>query len=181
VRERSLPACLVERSRIVLLAADGTRDSDIATALNITPHKVARWRSRFLDLGLAGLEKDAARSRATSPQQRGEDPGGGYQDNARIAFPRDALKHAHGGCRSGVERSQRAPHLARAWPQTARSDCARESLPVAQTNSSPLLTSLPEEINESRCFSTTVRISSVTRAKPSKRHVDDAISSAPMP
>jgi transposase len=61
VRGRSLPARLVERSRIVLLAADGTRDSDIAAALNITPHKAARWRSRFLELGLAGLGKDAAR------------------------------------------------------------------------------------------------------------------------
>ena len=61
VRGRSLPARLVERSRIVLLAADGARDSDIAVALDITPHKAARWRSRFLELGLAGLEKDAAR------------------------------------------------------------------------------------------------------------------------
>jgi len=51
----------VERSRIVLLAAAGTRDSDIAAALNITPHKAARWRSRFLQLDLLGLEKDAAR------------------------------------------------------------------------------------------------------------------------
>ena len=61
VRGRRLPARLVERSRIVLLAAAGTRDSDIAAALNITPHKAARWRSRFLQLGLLGLEKDAAR------------------------------------------------------------------------------------------------------------------------
>ena len=61
VRGRSLSARLVERSRIVLLAAAGARDSDIAATLNITPHKVARRRSRFLDLGPAGLEKDAAR------------------------------------------------------------------------------------------------------------------------
>jgi transposase len=61
VRGRSLPARLVERSRIVLLADDGACDSDIAAALNITPHKAALWRSRFLELGLAGLEKDAAR------------------------------------------------------------------------------------------------------------------------
>ena len=61
VRGRSLPARLVERSRIVLLAAEGARDSDIAATLNITAHKAARWRSRFLALGLAGLEKDAPR------------------------------------------------------------------------------------------------------------------------
>ena len=39
----------------------GARDSDIAAALSITPHKAARWRARFLSLGLAGLEEDAAR------------------------------------------------------------------------------------------------------------------------
>jgi hypothetical protein len=54
VRGRSLPARVVERSRMGLLAAAGTRDSDIAAALNVTPHKTARWRARFLDLGLAG-------------------------------------------------------------------------------------------------------------------------------
>src|SRR3974390_1379451 len=62
VRGRSLPARLVERSRIVLLAASGARDSDIAATLGLTPHKAARWRARFLELGLAGLEKDAPRA-----------------------------------------------------------------------------------------------------------------------
>lgn len=57
VRGRRLPARLVERSRIVLMAAAGARDSDIAAALSITPHKAARWRARFLALGLAGLER----------------------------------------------------------------------------------------------------------------------------
>ena len=61
VRGRRLPARLVERSRIVLMAAAGSRDSDIAAALSITPHKAARWRARFLSLGLAGLKKDAVR------------------------------------------------------------------------------------------------------------------------
>ena len=61
VRARSLSARRVERARIVLLAAAGKKDTEIAAALNMTAHKVARWRSRFLDLGLAGLEKDAPR------------------------------------------------------------------------------------------------------------------------
>jgi len=60
-RARSLAARLVERSRIVLLAADGKQDLEIATALKITPKKAARWRARFLQAGLAGLEKDAPR------------------------------------------------------------------------------------------------------------------------
>jgi transposase len=51
----------VERARIVLLAALGLRDKDIAAKLSITAEKAARWRNRFLDLGLTGLDKDAPR------------------------------------------------------------------------------------------------------------------------
>jgi transposase len=60
-RSRSLSARLVERSRIVLLAALGKQDKEIAHTLHLTPKKVSRWRKRFLRLGLAGLEKDAPR------------------------------------------------------------------------------------------------------------------------
>ena len=60
-RARTQPARTVERARIVLLAAAGEQNKAIASKLNITEHKVARWRRRFLDLGLAGLEKDAPR------------------------------------------------------------------------------------------------------------------------
>ena len=60
-RARSLPVRLVERSRIVLLAAAGKQDKEIAAELGITAHKAARWRQRFLDTGIAGLAKDAPR------------------------------------------------------------------------------------------------------------------------
>ena len=60
-RNRSLPARVVERARIVLLAAAGQQDKQIAAAMKMTPKKVSRWRSRFLTLGLAGLERDASR------------------------------------------------------------------------------------------------------------------------
>lgn len=61
-RARSLPARTVERARIVLRAADGQQDVQIAQELGITPQKAARWRHRFLDGGLAALERDAPRS-----------------------------------------------------------------------------------------------------------------------
>src|SRR6185312_4194756 len=61
LRGRSLPARLVERAAIVLLAAGGKQDREIAEELRISPHKAARWRKRFLALGIAGLEKDAPR------------------------------------------------------------------------------------------------------------------------
>ena len=60
-RSRSLPARLVERSRIVLLAAEGKADKEIGAELSISPPKAARWRNRFLSLGLEGLKKDAPR------------------------------------------------------------------------------------------------------------------------
>ena len=60
-RSRSLPARQVERARVILLAAEGKTDLEISSALNISNQKAARWRKRFLVLGLAGLEKDAPR------------------------------------------------------------------------------------------------------------------------
>lgn len=58
---RKTPVRLAERARIVLLAAAGRQNQEIATELAITAQKAARWRVRFLSLGLAGLEKDAPR------------------------------------------------------------------------------------------------------------------------
>jgi transposase len=48
-------------ARIVLLASAGLQDQQIAAELKITPEKAARWRNRFLDGGLAALDKDAPR------------------------------------------------------------------------------------------------------------------------
>src|ERR1035441_6934304 len=60
-RARSAAARSVERARIVLLAAAGMQDKQIAAKLRIMPEKAARWRNRFLDGGLAALDKDAPR------------------------------------------------------------------------------------------------------------------------
>jgi len=60
-RQRSVPARLVERARIVLRAAEGLENKQIAAQMGIMPEKVARWRSRYLDGGIAALEKDAPR------------------------------------------------------------------------------------------------------------------------
>jgi len=60
-RGRSLPARMVERSRIILLAAAGKQDLEIAGELGISNQKAARWRKRFLNAGLEGLAKDAPR------------------------------------------------------------------------------------------------------------------------
>ena len=64
-RGRSLPARQVERARVVLLAAAGKQDLEIAAEVGISNQKAARWRKRFLTKGFAGLEKDAPRSGRT--------------------------------------------------------------------------------------------------------------------
>jgi transposase len=60
-RSRSLPLRVVERARIVLFAAAGRQDKEIAVLLSMTPKKISRWRKRFIALGVAGLLKDAPR------------------------------------------------------------------------------------------------------------------------
>lgn len=60
-RSRTASVRLVERATIVLQAADGLEDQDIATAMGITRQKAGRWRKRYAKLGLAGIEKDAPR------------------------------------------------------------------------------------------------------------------------
>jgi transposase len=61
-RGRSTPARLVQRAQIVLLASEGKENREIAADLGIVRHTVGRWRSRYAQLGLAGIEKDSPRS-----------------------------------------------------------------------------------------------------------------------
>jgi len=60
-RGRSTPVRLMQRAQIVLLASEGMANKDIAGKLGTTRILVGRWRSRFAELGLAGIEKDAPR------------------------------------------------------------------------------------------------------------------------
>lgn len=60
-RGRRVPVRLAERAAIVLLAADGLENQDIAMQLGITRQKAGRWRGRYAEHGLAGIEKDAPR------------------------------------------------------------------------------------------------------------------------
>ena len=60
-RGRSTPARLVLRAKIVLAAADGKLNKDIAAELNTGMKTVCQWRSRFAKSGLPGIERDAPR------------------------------------------------------------------------------------------------------------------------
>jgi len=54
-RRRSSAQALAERSRIVLLAAEGLKNTAIAERLGIARATAAKWRSRFACQGLEGL------------------------------------------------------------------------------------------------------------------------------
>ena len=60
-RGRSTPNRLVLRARIVLAAADGKENQAIAAELGTNRPLVGKWRTRFAQSGLAGIEKDAPR------------------------------------------------------------------------------------------------------------------------
>ncbi len=60
-RGRSTPVRLMQRAKIVLLAAEGKMNKDIASELGIMPNTVGRWRARFAAAGPAAIEKDAPR------------------------------------------------------------------------------------------------------------------------
>jgi transposase len=60
-RGRSIPARVVVRSRIVLMAADGLQNKQIAEDLKVAPRMAALWRGRFIAQGIEGLVKDAPR------------------------------------------------------------------------------------------------------------------------
>jgi transposase len=68
-RGRRTPSRLVLRARIVLRAADGTMNKDIAKALKTAPKTVSLWRTRFAEQRLAGIERDSPRG-GRPPQAR---------------------------------------------------------------------------------------------------------------
>jgi Integrase core domain. len=65
-RGRRTPARLVLRAKIILLCAEERLNKDIAVELATARKTVARWRNRFVQKRLSGLEKDAPRPGRTA-------------------------------------------------------------------------------------------------------------------
>jgi len=61
VRSKRTSVRLAQRARIVLLAADGIRNTDIAEQLGVGRVQVSRWRERYAQSRLAGIERDLPR------------------------------------------------------------------------------------------------------------------------
>src|SRR5919199_2383373 len=66
VRDKGAPARVVERARIVLLAADEVPGQQIAAMVGCAEGTVVTWRGRYAERGLAGLA-DLPRSGKPSP------------------------------------------------------------------------------------------------------------------
>jgi transposase len=60
-RSKRTSVRLAQRAQIVLLAAQGLHNKGIAEQLGIGRVQVARWRERYLESGLQGIERDLPR------------------------------------------------------------------------------------------------------------------------
>ena len=71
----TLPYRDVVRARIVLMAAAGLRNDEIAARLSMRREVVSKWRRRFSEARLAGLEELPRAGRPPVFPPRGERPG----------------------------------------------------------------------------------------------------------
>lgn len=60
------PARLALRAQIVLLAAESATNQEIASQVGASRKTVSLWRRRFQEGGLAGIEKEAPRGKASA-------------------------------------------------------------------------------------------------------------------
>ncbi|UUZ63466.1 IS630 family transposase [Polaromonas sp. P1-6] len=61
VRSKLTSVRLVQRARIMLLAEQGLQNKDIAEQVGVGRVQVARWRERYIESRLAGIERDLPR------------------------------------------------------------------------------------------------------------------------
>ena len=69
-RKHGAPQALAERARIVLAAAGGLKNKEIASKLGICTHTVGTWRNRFAERGMDGLYDEP---RPGAPREIGDD------------------------------------------------------------------------------------------------------------
>ncbi len=62
-RKYTSPYCEVVRAKIILLAAEGFSNKQIGERLDLPRQIVSKWRKRFLDERLAGLQEKPRRGR----------------------------------------------------------------------------------------------------------------------
>ena len=113
-RARSLSVRLVERARIVLLAAAGKQDKDVAAELGITAQKVSALAEAVSRFGDGGLGEGRAPAGPHAQHLRRQGEAGDSKNNTGEAGPSNPLVHAiDGGC-GRPQRGHGAAHLAQA-------------------------------------------------------------------
>jgi hypothetical protein len=75
VRKYTLPYFNVMRAKMILLAAEGLGNDEIATRLDVGRDVVSQWRKRFCEHRLAGLEEGARSGRPRVFPPRGHRAG----------------------------------------------------------------------------------------------------------
>ena len=55
-RSYTSPYCEVVRAKVILLAADGLENTQIGERVNLPRQVVSKWRKRFFDERVAGLQ-----------------------------------------------------------------------------------------------------------------------------
>lgn len=96
VRAHSTPQALAFRCQVILRAAAPDRPSNLQVAkeLHCNRHTVGRWRRRYLEQGLSGLQ-DAprpGRPRRFSPLRASRCDGDGHLSTGHILLPRHPLE-----------------------------------------------------------------------------------------
>ncbi len=98
-RAHTAPYWEVVRARIVLLAAEGLANKEIAARLDTTPQTVCKWRKRFYEEGLGGLEDRPRSGRPPTFSPRDEDRGEGFglRASGQQRGPVEPLEYQGGG------------------------------------------------------------------------------------
>lgn len=94
---RSLPHALVCRAQVVLMAADGVKNIEIARKVAMTRETVGKWRKRFVQLGVEGLHDELRPGR---PRSIGDEKLAELLKKTLESKPKNAT---HWSCRSMAE------------------------------------------------------------------------------
>ena len=62
-RKYTSPYCEVMRAKVILLAADGLSNQQIGERLQLPRQIISKWRKRFFEKRLAGLQEQPRRGR----------------------------------------------------------------------------------------------------------------------
>jgi len=89
----TLPFRDVQRARLILYAAEGLQDKEIAVRVDCHPEVVSKWRRRFCEQGIEGLKDRprAGRPRRFPPGAGRRGRGGGVRAASHLRAAAGAL------------------------------------------------------------------------------------------